>query len=345
MHRRLLALAVLVSAPSLSHAQNYRLELPWPSPHATVSQVVGLTTLSVDYHRPGVNKRVVWGGLVPWDSVWRAGANENTVLSSTSAFTVGGITLPAGRYGVFMIPTRTTWTIALSKQSNAWGAFSYDASEDAVRFVVTPVAAEFTERLQYNFDDPTNTSVTLTMRWEKLAVSFPLSVNTSVVVLDSLKSQLRNLPRFWAPAWQQAAGWALANTTNLDLPSVWADSAILVEPTFASYSVKARVLDRQGRHAEADSLRQAHLATANEAELNAYGYLLVSQKKNSEALAIFIRNTKEHPDSWNVWDSLGEMYATMGDRKKAVANYEKALAMTTDPVQKTRINGILAGLK
>ena len=345
MHRRLLALAVLVSAPSLLHAQNYRLELPWPSPHATVSQVVGLTTLSVDYHRPGVNKRVVWGGLVPWDSVWRAGANENTVLSSTSAFTVGGITLPAGRYGVFMIPTRTTWTIALSKQSNAWGAFSYDASEDAVRFVVTPVAAEFTERLQYNFDDPTNTSVTLTMRWEKLAVSFPLSVNTSVVVLDSLKSQLRKLPRFWAPAWQQAAGWALANTTNLDLPSVWADSAILVEPTFASYSVKARVLDRQGRHAEADSLRQAHLATANEAELNAYGYLLVSQKKNSEALAIFIRNTKEHPDSWNVWDSLGEMYATMGDRKKAVANYEKALAMTTDPVQKTRINGILAGLK
>ena len=345
MHRRLLALAVLVSAPSLLHAQNDRLELPWPSPHATVSQVVGLTTLSVDYHRPGVNKRVVWGGLVPWDSVWRAGANENTVLSSTSAFTVGGITLPAGRYGVFMIPTRTTWTIALSKQSNAWGAFSYDASEDAVRFVVTPVAAEFTERLQYNFDDPTNTSVTLTMRWEKLAVSFPLSVNTSVVVLDSLKSQLRNLPRFWAPAWQQAAGWALANTTNLDLPSVWADSAILVEPTFASYSVKARVLDRQGRHAEADSLRQAHLATANEAELNAYGYLLVSQKKNSEALAIFIRNTKEHPDSWNVWDSLGEMYATMGDRKKAVANYEKALAMTTDPVQKTRINGILAGLK
>ena len=111
MHRRAARpLASLVSVPSFLHAQNYRLELPWPSPHATVSQVVGLTTLSVDYHRPGVNKRVVWGGLVPWDSVWRAGANENTVLASTSAFTVGGTTLPAGRYGVFMIPTRTTWT-------------------------------------------------------------------------------------------------------------------------------------------------------------------------------------------------------------------------------------------
>jgi len=345
MRGRAIALSCLLTLPSILHAQNYRLDLPWPSPHATVSQVAGMTTFSVDYHRPGVNKRVIWGGLVPNDTVWRAGANENTVLSSTSAFTVGGTTLPAGRYGVFMVPTRATWTIALSKQSNAWGAFSYDPAEDAVRFVVTPKAAEFTERLQYNFDDPTNTSVTLTMRWEKLAVSFPVTVNTSVVVLDSLKSQLRNLPRFWAPAWQQAAAWALANTTNLDLPSVWADSAILLEPTFASYSVKARVLDRQGKHAEADSLRQAHLASASEAELNAYGYLLVSQKKNNEALAIFLRVTKEYPDSWNAWDSLGEMYATLGDKPKAVANYRKALALTTDPAQKQRINGILAGLK
>ena len=206
MRGRATALSFLLIVPSLLHAQNYRLDLPWPSPHATVSQVAGMTTFSVDYHRPGVNKRVIWGGLVPYDTVWRAGANENTVLSSTSAFTVGGTTLPAGRYGVFMVPTRTTWTIALSKQSNAWGAFSYDPAEDAVRFVVTPKAAEFTERLQYNFDDPTNTTVTLTMRWEKLAVSFPISINTDVVVLDSLKSQLRNLPRFWAPAWQQAAG-------------------------------------------------------------------------------------------------------------------------------------------
>jgi hypothetical protein len=339
-----LALCALLAPASLA-AQNYRLDLPWPSPHATVSTVVGMTTFSVDYHRPGVNGRVIWGGLVPFDTVWRAGANENTLLVVTSPFMVGGTTLPAGRYGVFMIPTRTAWTVALSKQSNAWGAFSYDPREDAVRFVVTPKPAEYTERLQYSFDDPTATTVSLTMTWEKLAVSFPISVNTSAVVLDSLKSQLRNLPRFWAPAWQQAAGWALANTTNLDLPNVWADSAILLAPTFASYSVKALVLDRQGKHAEADSLRQAHLASANEAELNAYGYLLVSQKKNTEALAIFLRNTKEHPDSWNTWDSLGEMYATLGDRKKAVANYTKALGMTSDPVQQQRIRGILAGLK
>ena len=345
MRVRSIALLLLLFVPSHLHAQNYRLDLPWPSPHATVSQVVGLTTLSVDYHRPGVNKRVIWGGLVPWDSVWRAGANENTVLASSSAFSVGGATLPAGRYGLFMIPGRERWTVILSRQANAWGAFSYDPAEDAVRFTVTPRAADYTERLAYAFDDPTETGVALTLTWERLAVSLPIAVSSDVVVLDSLKSQLRNLPRFWGTAWEQAAAWALNNTPNLDLAETWADTAVALSPTFASYNLKAAVLDRRGLKAQADSLRQAHLASASEAQLNAYGYQLLNQKRNSEALAIFIRVTKEHPTSWNAWDSLGEAYAVTGDKARAITNYQKALALATDPVQKKRIEGILAGLK
>jgi len=345
MRRRGLSLSLLLIFPSVLHAQNYRLDLPWPSPHATVSQVVGLTTLSVDYHRPGVNGRVIWGGLVPYDTVWRAGANENSVLASTSAFTVGGATLPAGRYGVFTIPGRDRWTVILSRQANAWGAFSYTPTEDAVRFTVTPRTAEFAERLQYTFDDPTQNTVTLTLRWEKLAVSFPIGVHTDQVVLDSLASQLRNLPRFWGTAWEQASAWALNNTTNINLAETWADTAVALAPTFASYNLKAEILARRGKTAEADSLRKAHLATANEAQLNAYGYQLLNQKRNSEALAIFIRNAKDHPGSWNAWDSLGEAYAVTGDKAKAIANYQKALSLTTDPVQQKRIEGILAGLK
>ena len=163
--------------------------------------------------------------------------------------------------------------------------------------------------------------------------------------LDSLAAQLRNLPRFWGTAWEQASAWALNNTSDIDQAEIWADTAVALAPTFASYNLKAAILDRRGMTAKADSLRQAHLASATEAQLNAYGYQLLNQKRNSEALAIFIRNTKEHPDSWNVWDSLGEMYAVLGDKGKATANYRKALAMTTDPVQKRRIEGILEGLK
>lgn len=344
---RLLAALFALTAVSFTplHAQNYRLDLPWDSPRGFVSQVVGLTTLSVDYGRPGVNGRVIWGGLVPWDTVWRAGANVNTVFASTSAFTFGGTTLPAGRYGVFMIPGHEQWTVILSHQANAWGAFSYSPTEDAIRVTVTPKATDMVERLQYTLDDPTPKTVTLTMRWEKLAVSVPIAIDRDVVVLDSLKSQMRGLARFWGAAWEQAGAWALNNTSNLDLAGIWADTAIALTPNFASYNLKAAILERRGMKAQADSLRQAHLSTASEAELNVYGYQLLNQKRNNEAIAIFIRNTKDHPDSWNVWDSLGEAYAVTGDKAKAITNYQKALSLTNDPVQQKRIQGILAGLK
>ncbi|TFG45219.1 MAG: DUF2911 domain-containing protein [Gemmatimonadales bacterium] len=341
------ALFSLVSvAPSLLLAQNYTLDLPEASPHATVSQTIGLTTLSVDYHRPGVNGRVVWGGLEPYDVVWRAGANDNTVLTASSAFTVGGKTLPAGRYALFMIPRREgNWTVILSNQPNAWGAFSYNQAEDAVRFDAAPKAVPLTERLRYGFGDPSSDAVTLAMHWDKVEIRFPITVNTNAIVIDSLRVQLRHYPRFYGPAWVQAATWVLANTQEVTLAEAWADTAIIRAPTFASYNVKAWALDRQGKTAEADSLRQAHLSIATEAEMNAYGYQLVGLQKNQEALAIFIRNTKEHPDSWNTWDSLGEMHARLGDKSKAVANYKKALALTNDPTQQTRISGILAGMK
>jgi hypothetical protein len=338
-------LSLLIFIPAVLQAQYYRLDLPWDSPRATVSQVVGLTTLSVDYGRPGVNGRAIWGALVPWDSVWRAGANVNTVFASTSAFTFGGTTLPAGRYGVFMIPGRQQWTVILSRQANAWGAFSYTPTEDAVRVTVTPKATDMVERLQYTLDDPAAKTVTLTMRWEKVSVSVPVAIDRDVVVIDSLKSQLRNLARFWGTSWEQAAAWALNNTSNVDIAEVWADTAVALAPNFASYNLKAAILDRRGEKARADSLRQAHLSIASEGELNVYGYQLLNQKRNSEAIAIFLRNTKDHPESWNTWDSLGEAYAVTGDKSKAVTSYQKALSLTTDPNQKKRIEGILAGLK
>jgi len=344
--RYLLAAIVLLPAlPAALPAQNYVLDLPLDSPHATISQDVALATFSVDYHRPGVNGRVIFGGLVPWDTVWRAGANENTVFASTSPFTFGRRPLPAGRYGVFMIPGQREWTVILSRMSTAWGAFSYDRSEDALRVTAVPKATDFTERLQYEFENPTASGVTLTMRWDRVAVSVPITIDRGAVVLDSLKSQLRTLPRFWGSAWEEASAWALNNTANLDLAEIWADTAVALSPGFGSYNLKATILDRRGKPAQADSLRQAHLSTATEAQLNAYGYQLLNQNRNDEALAIFVRNTKEHPDSWNVWDSLGEAYSATGDKAKAIANYRKALSLTTDPVQQRRISGILAGLE
>jgi len=141
----LLLLATAVSAqPSLT--------LPQASPRASVSQTVGLTEMTITYHRPAVNARKIWGGLVPYGEVWRAGANENTTISFSSPVTVGGKTLAAGIYGLHILPTEGNWTVILSTVSSAWGSFSYDSKEDAARVTVQPQPADVQERLSYSFE-------------------------------------------------------------------------------------------------------------------------------------------------------------------------------------------------
>jgi tetratricopeptide (TPR) repeat protein len=335
-----LALGALPAA-----AQTPPLALPDASPKASVRQRVGLTDIEIAYNRPAVNKRKIWGELVPWNEPWRAGANENTTITFSSPVTVGGKTLPAGTYGIHMIPTEKDWAVALSNVSSAWGSFSYDPKEDAVRFTVTPKPAEFEERLQYRFENPTVDSTTAVLSWEKLEVPIPIQVDTKAVVLASLKSQLRGLPRFFWQGWNQAAQWTVANDYELDQGLAWADRSIGVQRTFANLRTKAAILEKKGDAKAAQELRDQAMKIATEADVNAAGYQLIGQQKIDEAIALFRKNVKDHPDSWNTYDSLGEALALKGDKKAAIENYSKALSMTNDPEQKTRINGILTRLK
>jgi len=336
-------LTLCLAAAPLS-AQAFFLTVPTGSQRASVSQTIGLTDVAMTYDRPGVEGRKIWGGLVPYDSVWRAGANVNTVISFTSPVTIGGKELPAGRYGVFMIPTPAEWTVILSREANAWGHFSYNAAEDVLRLKATPVASAMTERLEYTLDDPTAEAVTVTLRWEKLAVPFTVSVNSTKVVMDSLQQQLRGLPKFFAPAWSQAAVWAVQHG-QLATAGAWADTSIGLAPSYQNLMLKSRILAREGNQAASDSLRTRALAIATEADMNLYGYQLLQQNKQEEALQVFIKNTKTYPQSWNTWDSLGECYGKMGNKKLAIANYQKALAMVGDPAQKRRIEGAIAALQ
>lgn len=341
----LLAAVTPIAPARVLLAQAPPLALPKQSPRASVSQTVGLTTIALTYDRPAVNGREVWGALVPFDTVWRAGANENTVLELSSPVRVGGQALGAGRYGLHMIPARGDWTIILSRQANAWGSFSYDPSEDALRFTATPAPGEMHQRLTYTFDDPTDSTVVLTLRWEKLAVPFTIGVDTRTVVADSLREQLRGLGRFFWQPWSQAAAWCAANGVNLEEATAWADRSIALNENFTNLRVKAALLGQRGDPAGAEAAARRSLALATEADVNTYGYLLMGQGKLDSALVIFRKNTKDHPKSWNTYDSLAEAYARKGDKKLAIESYSRALAMTEDPAQKQRIQAVLAGLR
>lgn len=348
--RRSSAVAALAAAVALATAsagpaaaQGPPLSLPRPSPAASVAQRVGLTDFDINYSRPAVRDREVWGGLVPWGQVWRAGANENTVLTASTRFRLEGHELPAGSYGLHMIPAQEGWTLIVSKISTNWGSFSYDAADDALRVPVRPEAAPFVEFLLYTFDDPSDRAVTAALRWAELRVPFRLEVDTPDLVVESLRLQLHGAPQFFWQRWNDAARYALGQKAHLDRATEWVERSISMNDNFTNRSTQAELLELEGRPDEARAILDAARVRATEAELNQYGYTLLGQGKTAEAVATFEENVRRHPESWNVHDSLAEGQAAAGRKQEAIANYRKALAMAPEP-QHARIRGELAKL-
>ena len=162
MGRMAFGLATLL-ATSTAYAQTGAPKEAKPSPAATAKGKIGTSDVTVNYSSPAVKGRPIWGGLVPYGQVWRAGANEATTIEFSKAVTVEGKALPAGKYGFFVLPTEKQWTVIFNKVPDQWGAFKYDQKQDALRVTVTPRKAAMTERLAY-----TLTPKGLTLRWEKL---------------------------------------------------------------------------------------------------------------------------------------------------------------------------------
>jgi hypothetical protein len=340
--RSLLAIAIVFSSAT-AYAQ---LKLPEASPGATTEQTVGITEIKVVYHRPALNGRPIWGQLVPYNEPWRAGANENTTVTFSSDVKVGGKPLKAGTYGLHMIPTPKEWTIVFSNMSSAWGSFTYDQKEDALRVTVTPrTESTSEERLSYGFDDVADGKTTLVLRWEKLAVPIAIEVDTPKVVMASVRNELRGLAGFRHETLTQAARYWVRNGGNLDEALKFADTALQRGGQYQAHMVRAMILEKKGNAAGATEERTKAQAVATEADLNQTAYGLINDKKVDEAIKLFTTITQRFPESWNAQDSLGEALAQKGDKAGALAAYNKALTLTKDPVQKKRIEGAIAKLK
>ncbi len=329
----ILMLAAVVSAQTL-------LTAPQVSQKASVSQTIGLTDITINYHEPMVKGREIWGKLVPYNEVWRGGANENTTITFTDPVKVEGQDIPAGTYGLHFIPTENKWTVIFNKNYWSWGSFNYREKDDQLRVTVKPVSAEFQEWLSYTFDNPTENSVDFILRWEKLKVPVHIELDVHELALNHMLKELDNLPGFSWQGWNQIASYALMNKTHLSDAMTWVDKSININKNFTNQITKSALLEDAGKKAEADELKNSAMMAATEAEVNTYGYQLLQRGKNDEAIEIFIKNTKDHPESWNVWDSLGEAYGIKGNKDKAVKYYSKAYDMAPDN-QKSRIKGIL----
>lgn len=241
-------------------------ELPRPSPNASVYQKVGLTDVTITYSRPGVKGRQIWGGLVPYNKVWRTGANEATKITFSDEVKVNGQPLPAGTYAMATIPGESEWTIIFSKQTQLWGSFGYKPEEDALRVQAKPQAAEFMERMQFYFTDLQDNSALVALRWEKLLVPFMLEVDVHARAMANIEKAMAELKPddFMTP--YRCASYCLSANTNLEKGLEWINLATSRKETFFNMSAKAQILAKLGKTKEAIAAGEKSLALAKASE-------------------------------------------------------------------------------
>jgi hypothetical protein len=324
----------LVAGTSYLQAQSALLDLPRTSQRAAVVQRVGITNITIRYHRPLVNGRKVWTrAIAPYGEVWRAGANENTTIEVGDPVSVEGQPLAKGIYGLHMIPGEKEWTVIFSKNSSSWGSFSYDKAEDALRVTVKPQPSEFHEALTYDFDDVKPNSTTVTLRWDKVAVPFKIEADVKELVKLSLHNQLRGRAQYEWQSWDDAANYFLDSKANLEEALKDADRSIQLEKRFENLMTKSKALDALGRKDEATTARNEALANGTGLQVHTYGRQMMIQGHQDQAFEVFRTNIKKYPDEWYSHGEAARMAVAQGNFDNAVKEMKLAVAKAPDPIK------------
>ncbi len=342
---------------------------PGGNQKASVSQWIGLVEVNITYNSPDVTSPTgedrsgkIWGELVPYGmadlgfgngkpSPWRVGANENTIFRVSHDVLVEGKPLPAGTYGLHMVPGEEEWTIIFSKNSTSWGSYFYEESEDALRVTVKPEENPFREWMTFEFVDRQPSFTVASLQWEKLAVPFRIEApNLTELYVNNMRDELRSTRGFTWQGFQSAAQYCLNNEVNLEEALTWADRAVsqpfIGQANFNTLSTKAQILDKLGRGDEA-------LATMTEAldlpgttavQIHAYGRQLVAAGQKQDALAVFQKNAERFPNTWPVNVGLARGYSAVGEYKKALGFAKKALDNAPDDTNRQSLEGAIKKL-
>ena len=339
----------------------------------TITLQMGMVTVAIEYNSPNVHsptgedrKGKIWGQLVPWGmadlgfsgrkSPWRAGANENTTFAVSHDVEIEGQKLPAGKYGLHMIPAENgEWTVIFSKNAGAWGSFFYDEKEDVLRVPAKAEKADYREWLDYEFLDRQLDTCLVALEWENLRVPFRVKVpNTLDLYAQNLRRELTGAFGFQWEAYDTAANYLLQNDKEgkyLDLALEWSkqstNPAIGGKRGFQTLVTQATLFDRMKKTEEAQKARKEALAdpAATALQIHFYARQLTGEGRHQEALEVFQENARLHPGVWPTDLGLARGYAGVGNTQKALEQAKKALASAPDAANKKNVEDIIARLE
>jgi hypothetical protein len=237
-----------------------------PSPAASVFQSVSVTDISVEYSRPGVKGREIWGKLVPFGEVWRAGANEATTVSFSDDVLVNGQKLPAGTYSFFVLPTAKDWTFIFNSEPKQWGAYSYKKEKDVLKLTVTPEAGAAQEYLSYAADPIKNNSALFTLAWEKMKGSVKVEVDTTPAFIWGKVQAQVTAKMDDATILNQGARYALNNKQNLDVAMTWAQKSVSIKKMYGNLRTTAELLAQAGKYPDAVITGEEAIKVGKEAD-------------------------------------------------------------------------------
>ena len=368
---RRVAAALLVAAASTLPGLALALTLPPSGDNqmASVTQHLGLVTVTVTYSSPRVHRDgqdrtgKIWGELVPYgladlgfndckECPWRAGANENTTFTVSHDVTVQGQPLPAGTYGLHMIPGPKAFTLIFSKDAGAWGSYWYEPKLDALRVDAKPVKTDFHEYLSYDFLEREPDRAVLALQWETLRIPFTIAVPDGFeLYFQNLKRQLHGAAGFNSSELLAAAQFTLRGGKHLEEGLVWAQRALSApfvgQENFQTLATLGQFQLATGKGAEADATLARAIAFpgAKPTDGHQLGRALLQQGKSEAALKVFQANAKRFPNQWPVNVGLARGYAATGNPAKAQEFAKLALAQAPDEGNRKSLEALLQQLK
>lgn len=351
--KKILAVVMCLAAGMSAFAQSISIPPSGDNQKSSVTQWIGPVSVTIQYSSPNVHgpngedrKGHIWGELVHYGFIdqgygtskaapWRAGANENTTITFSHDVKIGGESIKAGTYGLFLdVEKEGNWNWIFSTNSTRWGSYYYDPKEDALRVKTTPQDAEYTEYLTYSFTDREGASAVAYLQWENKRIPFKIEVpNVNELYLSQIRGELMgNRLGFDYQPWMDAAQFCARNKINLEEALTWADNAIsgqfIGREDFASLQTKAQVLYAMNRDSEADAVMSKAIKhpTANVVDVHQYGRALLAAGKNAKAMEVFKTNRQLHPDDkFTTYVGLARGYSATGDKKNAIKNWEIAI--------------------